>query len=60
MDPNAAFGPWVKHRRRSLALTQDDLAQRVAYSIVTIRKVESGDLRPSVALAEKLPVNSGS
>src|SRR5512147_288802 len=54
MDPNEAFGPWVKRRRRSLALTQQELAQRVACSIVTVRKVESGDLRPSKALAEKL------
>ena len=53
MEPNDAFGPWVKRRRRSLALTQDELAQRVAI-IVTIRKVESGDLRPSKVLAEKL------
>lgn len=54
MEPNAAFGVWVKHRRRTLALTQAELAQRVAYSIVTIRRVESGDLRPSRALAGRL------
>lgn len=54
MDPLEAFGAWVKRRRRSLALTQDELAQRVAYSIVTIRKIESGDLRPSKALAAVL------
>jgi predicted ATPase/transcriptional regulator with XRE-family HTH domain len=54
MDPSSTFGAWMKRRRRSLALTQDELAQRVAYSIVTIRKVESDDLRPSRVLAEKL------
>ncbi|MGB8645292.1 MAG: tetratricopeptide repeat protein [Anaerolineae bacterium] len=46
-----AFGPWLKQRRRALNLTQEDLAQQAACSIVTVRKIESGDLRPSQDLA---------
>ena len=52
MDPNEAFGSWLKRRRRSLDLTQDALARQIGYSIVTIRKIESGELRRLRALAE--------
>lgn len=54
MEPHFSFGSWINRRRRSLALTQNELAQRAGYSVVTIRKVEAGDLRPSVELAQQL------
>jgi transcriptional regulator with XRE-family HTH domain len=54
MGSSSTFGAWVERRRRSLALAQEELAQRVAYSVVTIRKIESDDLRPSTALAQRL------
>src|SRR5689334_9114675 len=49
-----AFGPWLRSRRRVLDLTQEDLAQKSNCSIVTIRKIESGDLIPSRDLARQL------
>ncbi|KPV50979.1 hypothetical protein SE17_23820, partial [Kouleothrix aurantiaca] len=49
-----SFGEWVRLRRRALDLSQDELAQRVAYSVATIRKIESDGQRPSRDLAEKL------
>ncbi|MCI0395956.1 MAG: tetratricopeptide repeat protein [Chloroflexi bacterium] len=48
------FGPWLKQRRRAQDLTQDDLARRANCSLVTIRKIESGDLTPSNDLARQL------
>ncbi len=48
------FGPWLKKRRRILDLTQGDLAQRAFCSVNTIRKIESGDLMPSKALAQEI------
>ncbi len=48
------FGPWLKKRRRVLDLTQDDLAERATCSVNTIRKIESGDLIPSKALAQEI------
>jgi predicted ATPase/transcriptional regulator with XRE-family HTH domain len=54
MDTLPSFGVWVRQRRRALDLTQEKLAQRAHYSVVTIRKVEAGGLRPSLALAEQL------
>jgi formylglycine-generating enzyme required for sulfatase activity/transcriptional regulator with XRE-family HTH domain len=49
-----SFGEWVRLRRRALDLSQEELAQRVAYSVATIRKIESDGQRPSRDLAQKL------
>jgi predicted ATPase/transcriptional regulator with XRE-family HTH domain len=54
MDPNRSFGSWLKYRRRVLGLTQAELARRVGYVAVTIRKIEADELRPSVQAAEML------
>jgi len=48
---STSFGGWVKHRRRMLDLTQEDLAQRAGCSVFTLRKIESGERRPSKQLA---------
>jgi transcriptional regulator with XRE-family HTH domain len=45
------FGQWLKQRRKSLDLTQDELALRVGCSLVTIQKLESGERRPSKQIA---------
>lgn len=54
MDGDISFGRMIKLRRKVLDLTQEDLAQRVGYSVITIRKVESNERRPSRQLAERL------
>jgi WD40 repeat protein/DNA-binding XRE family transcriptional regulator len=46
------FKDWIKKQRKSLDLTQDELARQVGCSIATIRGVEQGTLRPSRQLAE--------
>src|SRR5688572_7302409 len=48
------FGSWIKQRRKSLDLTQNDLAARVACSPETIKKIESQQRQPSKQLAELL------
>ena len=45
------FGEWLKLRRKALDLTQDELAKRVGCSLGAIRKIESGERRPSKQLA---------
>jgi predicted ATPase/transcriptional regulator with XRE-family HTH domain len=52
-DP-AAFGPWLKRRRRVLDLTQEGLAEAADCSVETVRKIEAGSLRPSKQLAALL------
>jgi predicted ATPase/DNA-binding XRE family transcriptional regulator len=54
VEADPSFGRLIKTRRRSLDLTQEDLARRVGYSVITIRKVEADERRPSRQLAERL------
>lgn len=49
-----SFGEWLKQQRKNLDLTQNELAQRVGYSVFALRKVESGERRPSKQLAKLL------
>jgi predicted ATPase/transcriptional regulator with XRE-family HTH domain len=45
------FGEWLKVRRKALDLTQAELAQKVDCSVSALRKIESGERRPSKQLA---------
>jgi transcriptional regulator with XRE-family HTH domain len=49
-----SFGNWIKRRRKSLDLTQQELASRVGCSLATIVKIESDERRPSRQIAELL------
>jgi transcriptional regulator with XRE-family HTH domain len=49
-----SFGYWVHRRRKALDLTQATLAQQVGCSLVTIRKIEGDERRPSRQIAELL------
>jgi predicted ATPase/transcriptional regulator with XRE-family HTH domain/Tfp pilus assembly protein PilF len=46
-----SFGEWLKQRRRTLDLTQEELAERAGCSVFALRKIESGERRPSKQLA---------
>jgi transcriptional regulator with XRE-family HTH domain len=59
MAETASFGAWMRHRRRELDLTQDDLARRVGCARITIRKLEAEQLRPSKQMAELLAQHLG-
>ena len=52
MDTRRTFGAWLKMRRRLLDMTQQELADQSSCSVVTIRKIEQGERRPSSQLAE--------
>ncbi|MBL8061736.1 MAG: helix-turn-helix domain-containing protein, partial [Anaerolineales bacterium] len=49
-----SFGNWVRRKRKSLDLTQQELAQRVGCSISLIYKIEADVRRPSRQIAELL------
>jgi WD40 repeat protein/serine/threonine protein kinase/DNA-binding XRE family transcriptional regulator len=53
------FGQRVRERRRSLDLTQEELARRVGCASVTLRKIEGGHLRASRQIAERLAIALG-
>ena len=44
----------VRKARMSLGLTQDELAKQVGEKVTIIKKVEAGELKPSISLARKL------
>lgn len=48
------FGEWLKFRRQGLDLTQAELAQRAGCSAAGLRKIETGERRPSKELAALL------
>ncbi|MFZ2360066.1 MAG: helix-turn-helix domain-containing protein [Anaerolineae bacterium] len=48
------FGQWLKRRRKSLGLTQKELAQQAGCAEVSLRRIESGDLQPSATLVASL------
>lgn len=51
IDSPLWFGEWLKLRRKTLDLTQSELAQQVGCAEVTVRKLESGVQRPSKQMA---------
>lgn len=51
MEIPGSFGEWLKQRRKAPDLTQDELAARAGCSIFALRKIETGERRPSKQLA---------
>src|SRR5689334_20670408 len=54
MASGVSFKDWLKQRRKSLDLTQAELAHKVSCSIYTVQRIEEGVARPSRQLAELL------
>lgn len=49
-----SFGEWLKRRRKTKGLTQEELAQQIHCSVSTLRKLEAERRRPSEQIAEQL------
>ena len=47
----STFGKWLRQQRRTLDLTQQDLADQVGCARITLRRIESDALKPSKELA---------
>jgi len=47
-----SFGEWLKRRRKAQGLTQEQLAVKVNCSTSALRKIEGGERRTSVQMAE--------
>lgn len=54
MQEFATFGQWLKHQRKSQGYTQSALAEDINCAVVTLRKIESDDLRPSQDLVLRI------
>ena len=54
MHHDPVFGDVVRERRNIRDLTQSELARRTGCATITIRKIESNSIRPSVQIAERV------
>src|SRR3954451_19025630 len=54
MEQTVSFGDWLRQRRRSFDLTQEELARRVGCATGTIKKIETDARRPSREIAALL------
>src|SRR5215207_8312154 len=50
----ATFSHWLKQQRKALDLTQEALAELVGCSVVTVKKIEADQRRPSRQIAALL------
>src|SRR5689334_10056116 len=51
---SSTFASALKHRRKALDLTQQELARQVGCAAVTIQRLEQGTLRPSRQITQRL------
>lgn len=49
-----SFGEWLKRQRKAAGLTQENLAQQISCSTITLRKIEAEARRPSEQIVERL------
>ena len=54
MNEIVSFGDWVRQRRKMLGLTQAALAKQVGCAVVTVKKIEQDERRPSLQIARLL------
>lgn len=54
MDQTYSFGYWVKRQRKALDITQRALAACVGCAVVTVKKIEADERRPSALIARRL------
>jgi predicted ATPase/DNA-binding XRE family transcriptional regulator len=49
-----SFGEWLSQRRKAFGLTQNELAEKIYCAVITLRKIEAGERRPSAQIAERI------
>lgn len=54
MKEDASFGQWLMQRRHTLHVQWVELATRIGCAVVTLRKIEADERRPSRQMAERL------
>jgi transcriptional regulator with XRE-family HTH domain len=57
IDQILSFGDWIQHRRQVMGLTRADLAQKVGCAVITIKKIERDERKPSPQIAELLALH---
>jgi len=52
MELPVTFGEWLRRNRNELRLTREEFSDRVGCSVSALRKIEDGQRRPSIQIAE--------
>lgn len=52
--PAISFGQWLKRQRRARDWTQEELASRIGCAPISLRKIESGERRPSKEITQRI------
>ena len=52
--PALSFAQWLKRQRRGHDWTQEELASQIGCAPITVRKLESGERRPSKEIAQRI------
>ena len=54
MIERTSFGEWLKRQRMGKGLTREQLAHQIGCAVVTLRKIEAEERRPSAQIVERL------
>ena len=54
MTELSSFGEWLKRQRNARGLTREQLAHQIGCAVVTLRKIEAEERRPSAQIVERL------
>ena len=54
LTAQTSFGQWLKKRRKTLDIKQEELAQRIGCAVITLKKLEADERHPSKQIAELL------
>jgi transcriptional regulator with XRE-family HTH domain len=54
IDQSLSFGKWLQQRRKSLDLTQDELATRLGFSVSVVRVLEQNQRVPTKEQTKRL------
>ena len=49
-----SFGEWLKRQRMGRGLTREQLAHQIGCAVITLRKIEAEERRPSAQMVERL------
>jgi transcriptional regulator with XRE-family HTH domain len=49
-----SFVEWLKRQRKSVGLTQEQLAEQLSCATITLRKIEAEERRPSAQIIERM------
>ncbi|NJM40106.1 MAG: helix-turn-helix transcriptional regulator [Anaerolineae bacterium] len=57
IDGALSFGEWLRRKRGAFGLTQAELAQQLNCALITLRKIEAEERRPSPEMVQRMALD---